>query len=105
MASIEQKRKLLKAKIAVALQSELGRVPNEAEVEQHFNGLLSGAPHGPQIHGNRTRRVEMARRDVLELAERAFPARIFTRSPQPPSRAARLRPHRRVRTVSSRERP
>jgi hypothetical protein len=36
MASTEQKRKLLKAKIAVALQSELGRVPKEAEVEHLF---------------------------------------------------------------------
>jgi hypothetical protein len=33
MASIEQKRKLLKAKIAVALQDELGRVPKEKEEE------------------------------------------------------------------------
>ncbi len=31
MASTEQKRKLLKAKIAVALQDELGRVPKEEE--------------------------------------------------------------------------
>ena len=30
----EQKKKLLKAKIAVALQSELGRVPKEEEIEQ-----------------------------------------------------------------------
>jgi hypothetical protein len=31
MASIEQKKKLLKAKIAVALQDELGRVPKKTE--------------------------------------------------------------------------
>jgi len=36
MASTEQKRKLLKAKIAVALQDELGRVPKENEIEQVF---------------------------------------------------------------------
>ena len=36
MASIEQKRKLLKAKIAVALHDELGRVPKEEEVNQVF---------------------------------------------------------------------
>jgi hypothetical protein len=36
MASTEQKRKLLKAKIAVALQDELGRVPKEEEVNQVF---------------------------------------------------------------------
>lgn len=36
MASTEQKRKLLKAKIAVALRDELGRVPKEEEVNQIF---------------------------------------------------------------------
>jgi hypothetical protein len=36
MASPEQKRKLLKAKIAVALQDELGRVPKDEEVNQIF---------------------------------------------------------------------
>jgi hypothetical protein len=30
----EQKKKLLKAKVAVALQNELGRVPKDEEVEQ-----------------------------------------------------------------------
>jgi hypothetical protein len=35
----EQKAKLLKAKIAVALQSELGRVPTSKEIDQVF--LLS----------------------------------------------------------------
>jgi len=39
MASAEQQRKLLKAKIAVALRDELGRVPKEAEINQVF--LLS----------------------------------------------------------------
>ena len=32
----EQKKKLLKAKIAVALQSELGRVPKEEEINHVF---------------------------------------------------------------------
>ena len=36
MASAEQKRKLLKAKIAVALQDELGRVPRNEEIERVF---------------------------------------------------------------------
>jgi hypothetical protein len=36
MASSEQKRRLLKAKIAVALHDELGRVPKEEEVNQVF---------------------------------------------------------------------
>jgi hypothetical protein len=30
----EQKKRLLKAKVAVALQNELGRVPKEEEIEQ-----------------------------------------------------------------------
>ncbi len=36
MPSSEQKKKLLKVKIAVALQDELGRVPKEAEINQVF---------------------------------------------------------------------
>ena len=32
----EQKKKLLKAKIAVALHDELGRVPKKEEIEQLF---------------------------------------------------------------------
>jgi hypothetical protein len=36
MASSEQKKKLLKAKIAVALRDELGRVPKEKEINQVF---------------------------------------------------------------------
>jgi len=39
MALPEQKKKLLKAKIAVALHDELGRVPKEEEIDQVF--LLS----------------------------------------------------------------
>jgi len=36
MASTEQKRRLLKAKIAVALHNELGRVPTQKEIDQVF---------------------------------------------------------------------
>jgi len=36
MALPEQKKKLLKAKIAVALQSELGQVPKREEIDQAF---------------------------------------------------------------------
>jgi hypothetical protein len=36
MALPEQKKRLLKAKIAVALHSELGRVPKEEEIDQIF---------------------------------------------------------------------
>lgn len=36
MATSEQKKRLLKAKIAIALQDELGRVPKKEEIEQVF---------------------------------------------------------------------
>ena len=36
MPTPEQKKKLLKAKIAVALQDELGRVPKDEEINQVF---------------------------------------------------------------------
>jgi hypothetical protein len=36
MATTEQKKRLLKAKIAVALHNELGRVPTQKEIEQVF---------------------------------------------------------------------
>ncbi len=36
MATTEQKKRLLKAKIAVALHNELGRVPKEEEIDQVF---------------------------------------------------------------------
>jgi len=36
MQTQEQKKRLLKAKIAVALQDELGRVPNEDEINNIF---------------------------------------------------------------------
>ena len=36
MATTDQKRKLLKAKIAVALHDELGRVPNTEEIDNVF---------------------------------------------------------------------
>jgi hypothetical protein len=36
MVTAEKKKKLLKAKIAVALNDELGRVPKKEEIEQVF---------------------------------------------------------------------
>ncbi len=36
MPTPEQKKKLLKARIAVALRDELGRVPKEKEINQVF---------------------------------------------------------------------
>jgi len=35
----QQKKKLLKAKIAVALQDELGRVPKEDELDAWLRGI------------------------------------------------------------------
>jgi hypothetical protein len=45
MPTPEQKKKLLKAKIAVALQDELGRVPKKEEIEQVF--LLARVMYEP----------------------------------------------------------
>ena len=42
----EQKKRLLKAKIAVALQNELGRVPKEAEIDNVFLPLTLNASTG-----------------------------------------------------------
>jgi hypothetical protein len=36
MASTEQKKRFLKAKIAVALHDELGRIPKTEEIDQVF---------------------------------------------------------------------
>jgi hypothetical protein len=36
MASTEQKKRLLKAKIAVAIQDETGKAPTEEQIEQVF---------------------------------------------------------------------
>ncbi len=36
MPTPEQKKKLLKAKVAVALQDELGRVPKKEEIDRVF---------------------------------------------------------------------
>ena len=36
MPTTEQKKRLLKAKIAVALHNELGRVPKKEEIDQVF---------------------------------------------------------------------
>jgi hypothetical protein len=36
MANLDQKKRLLKAKIAVALHDELGRAPKEEEINQVF---------------------------------------------------------------------
>jgi hypothetical protein len=36
MLTPEQKKKLLKAKVAVALQDELGRVPKKEEIDRVF---------------------------------------------------------------------
>jgi hypothetical protein len=60
----EQKKRLLKAKIAVALQDELGRVPKQEEIEQ-VNLLVRvvyKAILGLHYHSTTT---ERSRRDLL----------------------------------------
>ena len=49
----EQKKRLLKAKIAVALRDELGRVPKEAEINQVF--LLT--PSNVEVSAEERRRL------------------------------------------------
>lgn len=64
MTSTEQKRKLLKAKIAVALQDELGRVPKEEEINQIF--LLSRVMY-KAILGLHYKRQEQKRNGQLAI--------------------------------------
>jgi hypothetical protein len=64
MASTEQKKKLLKAKIAVALQDELGRVPKEEEINQVF--LLSRVMY-KAILGLHYKRKEQKRNGQLAI--------------------------------------
>lgn len=64
MTSSEQKRKLLKAKIAVALQDELGRVPKEEEINQIF--LLSRVMY-KAILGLHYKRQEQKRNGQLAI--------------------------------------
>ena len=64
MLSAEQKKKLLKAKIAVALHDELGRVPKEEEINQVF--LLSRVMY-KAILGLHYKREEMKRSGQLAL--------------------------------------
>ena len=64
MASAEQKKRLLKAKIAVALHNELGRVPKENEVEQVF--LLARVLY-KAVLGLHYRRQEQKRNGQLAI--------------------------------------
>ena len=64
MASDEQKRRLLKAKIAVALRDELGRVPTSKEIEQVF--LLTRVMY-KAVLGLHYRRKEQRRAGQLAL--------------------------------------
>ena len=64
MASDDQKRRLLKAKIAVALRDELGRVPTAKEVEQVF--LLTRVMY-KAVLGLHYRRKEQRRAGQLAL--------------------------------------
>jgi hypothetical protein len=64
MASSDQKKKLLKAKIAVALRDELGRVPTSKEVEQVF--LLTRVMY-KAVLGLHYRRKEQRRTGQLAI--------------------------------------
>jgi hypothetical protein len=64
MASTEQKKKLLKAKIAIALQDELGRVPKTEEIEQVF--LLSRVMY-KAILGLHYKRIEQKKEGQLAI--------------------------------------
>ena len=64
MATTEQKRRLLKAKIAVALHDELGRVPKTEEIEQVF--LLTRVMY-KAVLGLHYRREEQKRAGQLAL--------------------------------------
>ena len=64
MPSTDQKRKLLKAKIAVALHDELGRVPKEEEINQVF--LLSRVMY-KAILGLHYKRQEQKRSGQLAI--------------------------------------
>ena len=64
MASTEQKKKLLKAKIAVALHDELGRVPKEEEINQVF--LLSRVMY-KAILGLHYKRKELKKNGQLAI--------------------------------------
>jgi hypothetical protein len=64
MATTEQKKKLLKAKIAVALHDELGRTPKTEEIEQVF--LLTRVMY-KAVLGLHYRRVEQKKSGQLAI--------------------------------------
>ena len=64
MASGEQRKRLLKAKIAVALRDELGRVPTAKEIEQVF--LLTRVMY-KAVLGLHYRRKEQQRTGQLAI--------------------------------------
>jgi hypothetical protein len=61
---LDQKKHLLKAKIAVALQSELGRVPSEKEIQDVF--LLTRVMY-KAVLGLHYKRQEQKKRGQLPL--------------------------------------
>ncbi len=64
MATTDQKKRLLKAKIAVALHDELGRVPKQEEIEQVF--LLTRVMY-KAVLGLHYRRKEQRRTGQLAI--------------------------------------
>jgi hypothetical protein len=65
MPSPEQKKKLLKAKIAVALHDELGRVPKTEEIEQVF--LMARVMYKAHVQGVRLNHTIFAREEGLVM--------------------------------------
>jgi hypothetical protein len=64
VASRDQQRRLLKAKIAMALRDELGRVPRQEEIEQVF--LLTRVMY-KAVLGLHYRRKEQQRTGQLAI--------------------------------------
>lgn len=64
MKGNEQKKRLLKAKIAVALQDELGRVPKEEEIDNVF--LLARVMY-KAVLGLHYKRQEMKQQKQLAI--------------------------------------
>ncbi len=70
MATTEQKKRLLKAKIAVALHDELGRVPKTEEIEQVFllTRVMYKAVLGLHYRRKEQRQTGLACRQAGQLA-------------------------------------
>jgi hypothetical protein len=83
MATTEQKKKLLKAKIAVALHDELGRVPKKEEIDQVFllARVMYKAVFRPTLSTARTEESRPARHLLNPYVNRLRPR--INRRPNP----------------------